>query len=355
MSNSLDNFPVSALISSDALNVLSTLSQTWYVVDVLGQVRESASSSVDYGLVVLGQIEDRGLMQLVDQVSTSGERVQREFFVPTSRNHPERTLFIRIAPLRNSLVLLLVEDLTEERRLDSVRRDFVANISHELKTPVGALSLLAEAIESAVDDPEMVQHFAHRIRREADRLSDLVIDLIDLSSLQSGTPGVSFDDVDVDDVVTEACDDVQMIAKSKKIEFVVSGTGNLHLQGRREQILTAIRNLLTNAIHYSHSDTRVAVGTRLVDGVVEISVVDQGIGITAAEQDRIFERFYRVDPARSRETGGTGLGLSIVKHVCVSHGGECTVWSQQGHGTTFTMRIPQRLDNTLHPEKERKE
>lgn len=350
--SSLDNFPVSALISSDALNILSTLSQTWYVVDVLGQVRESAPSAVDYGLVVLGQVEDKNLLDLIDQATVQGKRIEREVSIPKSRTHPEHTLYLRIAPLRNGLVLLLVEDLTEERRLDAVRRDFVANISHELKTPVGALSLLAEAIESAVDDPDMVQHFAHRIRREAERLSELVIDLIDLSSLQTGTPGISFEDVLVDSIVTEACDDVQMLAKSKRIEIVVGGTGNLHLEGRREQLLSALRNLLTNAIHYSHEGTRVAVGTRLSNGVVEISVVDQGIGIPAAELERIFERFYRVDPARSRDTGGTGLGLSIVKHVCVSHGGECTVWSQVGHGTTFTMRIPQKLNQPLTAEKE---
>lgn len=352
MSQSFESFPVSALISSDALNILSTLSQTWYVIDVLGQVRESAPNGVDYGLVVLGQLEDRNLLEIVDQVANSGKKVEREVSIAKTRLHPAHTLFVRVAPLRNGLVLLLVEDLTEERRLDAVRRDFVANISHELKTPVGALSLLAEAIETAVDDAEMVQHFAHRIRREAERLSELVIDLIDLSSLQTGTPGVSFEDVDVDQIVTSACDDVQMLARSKNIEIVVGGTGNLHLEGRREQLLSAIRNLLTNAINYSHPGTRVAVGTRIANGFIEITVVDQGIGIAPAEQERIFERFYRVDPARSRDTGGTGLGLAIVKHVCVSHGGECTVWSQVDQGSTFTMRIPQFLSRNPNYDKE---
>ena len=234
-----------------------------------------------------------------------------------------------------------------DRRLYEVRRDFVANISHELKTPVGALSLLAEAIEAAVDDPESLKHFASRMRYETGRLSSLVADLINLSQLQSDEPLIYGEELSVDALVTQVLDEVQTLAKQRGIEIVVGGTGNLTLWGQRDQLASALRNLLTNAINYSHTGTRVAIGTQQVGEFIDISVVDQGIGIPPAEIDRIFERFYRVDPARSRFTGGTGLGLSIVKHICAVHGGECTVWSQEGHGSTFTMKIPVAAPKSL--------
>ncbi len=249
-------------------------------------------------------------------------------------------LRVRSAPLAAGNVALMIDDLTEERRVDAVRRDFIANVSHELKTPVGALSLLAEAVRSATDDPAAIQRFAARMQTEAVRLSNLVTDLIDLSRLQGDDPLSHAHRVEVDRVVAEAVDSTRQVAAAKEIELVVGGTPDLEVYGEESQLVTALRNLLTNAIAYSPPRTRVAVATLSTKGVVEMAVKDQGIGIPERELTRIFERFYRVDPARSRVTGGTGLGLAIVNHVCSNHGGDVTVWSVAGEGSTFTLRLP---------------
>lgn len=340
------NQPNEATLSlpAEVVRVLEALPQAWMVTDISGHVQLSSESIGSYGIVILDQVEEKQLLDLIEQCRASGVSTAAEILIAKTRTHPEQTLRVRLSALNGNYCLVLIEDITDERRLDAVRRDFVANISHELKTPVGALSLLAEAIETAAEDPDTVTHFAGRMRREASRLSTLVADLIDLSKLQDHQIDTAAAEIDVDQMVTSALDDVQMLATAKEIEIVVGGTGNLQMRGNLEQLSSALRNLLTNAIHYSHNHTRVAVGTRLVDGVIEISVVDQGIGISQADQDRVFERFYRVDPARSRMTGGTGLGLSIVKHICAAHGGECTVWSQPGHGSTFTLHLPQYPD-----------
>lgn len=335
---------VTLSLPAEVVRVLEALPQAWMVTDISGHVQLSSESIGSYGIVILDQVEEKQLLDLIEQCRASGVSTAAEILIAKTRTHPEQTLRVRLSALNGNYCLVLIEDITDERRLDAVRRDFVANISHELKTPVGALSLLAEAIETAAEDPDTVTHFAGRMRREASRLSTLVADLIDLSKLQDHQIDTDSTEIDIDQMVTSALDDVQMLATAKEIEIVVGGTGNLKMRGNLEQLSSALRNLLTNAIHYSHNHTRVAVGTRLVDGVIEISVVDQGIGISQADQDRVFERFYRVDPARSRMTGGTGLGLSIVKHICAAHGGECTVWSQPGHGSTFTLHLPQYPD-----------
>ena len=224
--------------------------------------------------------------------------------------------------------------------VDEVRRDFVANVSHELKTPVGALSLLAEAVEGAAEDPEAVLRFAGRMQHEAARLSSMVNELIELSRLQNDDARAHSTEVSIDDVIADGCDFVRTAVAAKQIDLRATGEHGLVVFGVREQLVTALRNLLDNAVSYSPERTRVVVAAHAVDDRVEISVTDQGIGISEADQDRIFERFYRVDPARSRATGGTGLGLSIVKHVCVNHGGDVVVWSSEGSGSTFTLRLP---------------
>jgi two-component system sensor histidine kinase SenX3 len=249
-------------------------------------------------------------------------------------------LRVRAAALGMGAILVLIDDLAEERRVDVVRRVLVAHVSHELKTPVGALSLLAEAVLAASDDPVQVRHFAERMQIEASRLSHLIQDVIDLSRLQGDDPLTHAEVVDVDDLVQRALDDVRTLAANDEIELIVGETSGAMVYGDHGQLLTAVRNLVANAISYSPSHTRVAISVRASDAIVEISVKDQGIGIPVNDLDRIFERFYRVDPARSRVTGGTGLGLAIVKHVCQNHGGECTVWSEPGIGSTFTLRLP---------------
>jgi signal transduction histidine kinase len=237
-------------------------------------------------------------------------------------------------------VALVLQDVTETRRTEAVRRDFVANVGHELKTPVGALALLAEAIEQAADDPEAVQRFAGRIAREADRLGRLVRELIDLSRLQGGEPLPALEPVDVDDVIVEAVDRTRTAAKAKDLAIAVGGQPGLVVRGVESQLVTAVTNLLANAVAYSEGGSRIAVAARARSGFAEIAVTDSGVGIPRKDRLRVFERFYRVDQSRASGTGGTGLGLAIVKHVATNHGGSVTVWSEEGLGSTFTLRIP---------------
>jgi two-component system sensor histidine kinase SenX3 len=239
-------------------------------------------------------------------------------------------------------VALVVEDISEAARVDAVRRDFVANVSHELKTPVGALQLLAEAIGDAAEDPPAVTNFARRIATEATRLGRLVQELIDLSRLQGAEPSEAHVPTALEKAVGEALDRTRLAAQAKHITIaVVTEPGPmLMVLGAERQLATAVANLLENAIHYSPDRTRVVVGLRRRDDIAEVSVADEGIGITEDDLERVFERFYRADPARSRQTGGTGLGLAIVKHIAEGHGGEATVWSAPGKGSTFTLRVP---------------
>ena len=245
---------------------------------------------------------------------------------------------------RVASVVLLLDDVTEQRRLEAVRRDFVANVSHELKTPVGALTLLAEAVTEAADDPEAVQRFAGRMQHEGVRLGRLVRELIELSRLQGAEPLPGDQQVLVARVIDEAVDRSRLVAESAGIELRISASGDLAVRGNESQLAMAVANLIDNAIAYSARGTRVAIIARatLDQGQprVEIAISDQGIGIAEAELTRVFERFYRVDPARSRATGGTGLGLAIVKHVATNHGGSVSVWSVEGAGSTFTIRLP---------------
>jgi two-component system sensor histidine kinase SenX3 len=237
-------------------------------------------------------------------------------------------------------VALVLQDVTEARRVEAVRRDFVANVGHELKTPVGALALLAEAIEGAADDPEAVQRFAARMAHESERLARLVRELIDLSRLQGGDPLPDLAPVAVDQVLAEAVDRTRMAAGAKGLEIAVGGQTGLVVQGVESQLTTAVTNLLANAVAYSTGDGRIAVAARARSGFAEIAVTDSGIGIPRNDRQRVFERFYRVDQSRASATGGTGLGLAIVKHVASNHGGSVSVWSEEGLGSTFTMRIP---------------
>jgi signal transduction histidine kinase len=237
-------------------------------------------------------------------------------------------------------VALVLEDVTETRRTEAVRRDFVANVGHELKTPVGALALLAEAIEGAADDPEAVQRFAARIAHEADRLGRLVRELIDLSRLQGGEPLPELQPVPVDRVLAEAVDRTRTAARAKQLDIAVGGQHGLVVRGVENQLATAVTNLLANAVAYSTGESRIAVAARARSGFAEIAVTDSGIGIPRQDRQRVFERFYRVDQSRASSTGGTGLGLAIVKHVASNHGGAVTVWSEEGLGSTFTLRIP---------------
>jgi two-component system sensor histidine kinase SenX3 len=252
-----------------------------------------------------------------------------------------RELTIKVVKLQDfDYVLILISDESEAQRVHEVRRDFVANISHELKTPIGALSLLSEAVLSAKDDPEAVAKFATRMQHEAKRLTDLVQEIINLSRLQDSDPLSVAREVSINEIAQIAVDQCQTIAQARKIHISCGDFPDAIVLGDPEQISMAIHNLIENAINYSPENTKISVTSAVDSGIVQISVTDQGIGIPEADQARIFERFYRVDPARSRETGGTGLGLSIVKHVATNHGGEVKVWSSPNVGSTFALRLP---------------
>jgi two-component system, OmpR family, sensor histidine kinase SenX3 len=241
-------------------------------------------------------------------------------------------------------VALVLTDVTEARRVEAVRRDFVANVGHELKTPVGALALLAEAVQGAADDPETVQRFAARMQHEADRLARLVRELIDLSRLQGAEPLPELVPVAIATVIGEAVDRTRAAAAAKDIPLAVGAQPGLVVRGVEAQLATALTNLLANAVAYSPPGTTIAVGARARSGFAEIAVTDSGIGIPRSARSRVFERFYRVDQSRASATGGTGLGLAIVKHVASNHGGSVTVWSEEGLGSTFTLRIPLGVD-----------
>lgn len=250
-------------------------------------------------------------------------------------------LQVRVSPIgEQGLVVVLIFDESEFRRLDAIRRDFIANISHELKTPIGALSILSEAVLGARDDPDAIVKFATRMQAEAKRLSDLVQEIIDLSRLQDDDPLKNAKVIKLSDLIAEAIDASHMAADSRSISLSFTQLDDIQVLGDRHQIQMAISNLIENAINYSPDGTRVAIALRAQGDLAEISISDQGIGIPEKDIERVFERFYRVDPARSRATGGTGLGLSIVKHVVANHGGDISVWSEEGAGTTFTIRLP---------------
>ena len=253
----------------------------------------------------------------------------------------KREFEVSVSPLNDEgMVLVLISDQSEARRIDAVRRDFVANVSHELKTPIGALGLLSEAILGAKDQPDAVVKFASRMQMEAKRLTDLVQEIIDLSRLQSSDPLQKAFDVEASDVVREAVAQAALSAESRKITVEIGEIEDATVNGDRDQLIMAVLNLVENAINYSPESTKVSVVVKVKQELLEISVTDQGIGIAEGELARVFERFYRVDPARSRMTGGTGLGLSIVKHVALNHGGDIKVWSKEGVGSTFTLQLP---------------
>jgi len=321
--------------------VLAVLSSGAIVLDAADAVVSTSPWAVAHGLVRDDNLVHDELRDLARQVRRDGEIQEVELDLPRGPLGRGRiTVGVRVAPLGSAFILLLVDDRTTARRIEEVRRDFVVNVSHELKTPVGGLVLLSDAVLEAKDDPEAVARFALRMQVESTRLTGLVQEIVDLSRLQIADALHEPVLVDVGSATAAAIEQSRVVAESRAIEIVSSLSPDVQVFGDADLLATAIRNLVGNAIHYSEPGTRVAVSVRSEEGLVEIAVSDQGHGIHKSEQARIFERFYRIDAARSRDTGGTGLGLAIVKHICANHGGEVTVWSEEGHGSTFTMRLP---------------
>jgi two-component system sensor histidine kinase SenX3 len=334
------------LVPDGVASVLTVLRSSAVLVDGNDIVLKASAPAYALGLVRGDRVLPGDLAGMIHTVRSTGEIREGELTLTRERSNLPVHVVARVAPLGSRLVLVLADDRTRERRVETIRRDFVANVSHELKTPVGALNLLAEAISEAADDPEAVRRFAGRMQTESDRLNRLVQQIIELSRLQGDELIDEPSDVRINDVVEAALDRARTDAEAKDIDLAARCDEDLVVSGSADQLLVAVSNLIENAVTYSPEGARVAVmahrrkGSDRVGPTVEVTVSDQGIGIPEWELDRIFERFYRLDPARSRDTGGTGLGLSIVKHVAASHGGDIVVWSEPGQGSSFTLRLP---------------
>lgn len=327
-------------LPADALTLLDRLPGDWCVITHHGRVYRSSPTFGALGLLHVGGLTSPRFADLADATLCDGQ--SRSDDIPIGGSDvaaPPGMLRIRTSRISDDHVLCLIDDITAATRVDAMRRDFLENVSHELKTPVGAIVLLADAAESAMDDPKALHRFISRMQQEAARMKNLINDITDLSRLQAAHLADARL-LSVRRAAAEAVDAVQLAARDKRIDILRDIPQGLRVFADEEQLLTALRNLLSNAVRYSPPHTRITVRAREVEGYTEICVEDQGIGIEPEHQARIFERFHRVDPARSRQTGGTGLGLAIVKHICLSHGGEVTVQSEVAKGSTFTLRFP---------------
>ena len=332
----------SLTIPEGVREVLHGMDDAAVVVDASFTVLAASAAAVPFSFVEGRSVPD-------DQLRSVARRARSESSPATEtlrlrRGAPPaepRLVVVRATRISPRLTLLVLRDITERERVEQMRRDFVANTSHELKTPVGAVSLLAEAIESAADDPPQVRIFAARLTAEANRLALLTSRIMNLSRLQASDQLTEEREVSVDEVVAAALDAHAIQADSAGVDVVRGGKRGLYVRGDAQVLSEAVGNLIANAIAYSPQGSNVGVGVKSVDGIVEIAVTDRGIGIAEGDQDRVFERFYRADPARARRTGGSGLGLSIVKHAVQRHGGEVRLWSRPGRGSTFTIRLPE--------------
>lgn len=302
-------------------------------------------------LVHEGELDDRGWAAARQVLA---ERRNVDFDLVGDDRKRGRSLSVRgQARLLDARVgryaVLFADDDSEIVRMESARRDFVANVSHELKTPVGAMGLLAEALLESADDPDTVRHFGKKVLKESHRLGAMVTELIALSRLQGAEKLPNLEVVAVDDVIAEALDNAALTADAAEIEITTDEPSGLLVLGDRMLLVTALTNLMSNAVNYSPQGSPVSVSRTLRRKHVQISVTDHGIGIAPKYQQRVFERFYRVDKARSRATGGTGLGLAIVKHVALNHNGRIRLRSKPGEGSTFTLELPAHNPASDHP------
>ncbi|MEI8230983.1 MAG: ATP-binding protein [Actinomycetes bacterium] len=331
---------------ADAIAFLEVLSVAGLVLDRLNNVVANTEMANDMGLAEYGRLSSEEMKELASRARVTSETLTEEISFARNLRTAKVELSVKATPLDEAHIILVVEDKTEAKRLDETRRDFVENISHELKTPISSISLLSEALQVAIDNPDQVKKFAKNLQRESKRLGSLVKEIIQLSRIQGGDLASSVEPVDLSLVIFEAVDLNQFQADAKNIKVTVSTSAGLVVMGDSELLTMAMKNLIENAIVYSNEDTQVGIGVKEVDGFAEITVTDNGLGIPLDQQERIFERFYRVDPSRSRATGGTGLGLSIVKHAAINHGGDVNVFSRVGLGSTFTLRLPLFTEST---------
>lgn len=329
------------VISDGAAELLEVLAEAGIVLNAKNTVVKATTSALAMGLIRDRNLAHDGLDELVNTARGSTVVQVAEIELDAGILGAKK-LFVRAraVELGAGSILLIVDDKTESKRLDDTRRDFMANISHELKTPVGAIGLLSEAILDNTGDVELVQKFSEKILKESKRLSALVKDIIQLSRIQATETILTAELVELDPVVREAIDRNAFKAESRKVKIEYLSEKGLRVIGDEEMLAVAFKNIIENAIVYSAIGAKVGVSLAKNGSVAEVRVVDSGVGISKEDQKRIFERFYRTDPARSRETGGTGLGLSIVKHVITSHLGEIRLSSKLGIGSTFTLRLP---------------
>jgi two-component system sensor histidine kinase SenX3 len=320
--------------------VLELMGSVGIVVDGFNKVVGTNSWAESYGLVARGLLVHSETVDLVKRARSGSEIESFEGILRVGLAQEKVSVAAKAKLVSGDYVVLVLEDRTSDIRLDKTRRDFIENISHELKTPIGAIALLSEAIQEAGDDRAAVSKFAASLNKESSRLTFLVQDIIKLSRLQSEEVIADAELIDLNEVVAEAIDRNEQLAANRKIRLVSEQSPKLEVFGNKEMLITAVKNLIENAISYSDQGTSVGIGCSAKESIAEITVTDSGSGISPENQERIFERFYRADPSRSRETGGTGLGLSIVKHVAKTHRGEIKLFSQVGVGSTFTLRVP---------------
>jgi two-component system sensor histidine kinase SenX3 len=320
--------------------VLELMGSVGIVVDFSNKVVGKNSWAESFGLVDRGYLVHAEISDLVKRARSGFAIESFEGILRVGLAQEKVSVAAKAKLVAGDYVVLVLEDRTSDIRLDKTKSDFIENISHELKTPIGAIALLSEAIQEAGDDREAVSKFAASLNKESSRLTLLVQDIIKLSRLQSEEVIAAAELVDLHDVLVEAIDRNEQLAFNRKIRLVSDQKSNLEVFGNKEMLITAVKNLVENAISYSDQGTSVGIGCTVKDNIAEVAVTDSGSGISPENQQRIFERFYRADPSRSRDTGGTGLGLSIVKHVAKIHRGEIKLFSQVGVGSTFTLRIP---------------
>jgi two-component system sensor histidine kinase SenX3 len=323
-----------------AAEILELFGSVGILLGASNQVVRMNNRAESFGFVTRGMLVQRDLIELAQLARSSKEVESFEGVLRFGLAQEKISVSAKASLVANDYVVLVLEDRTKDIRLDKTRRDFIENISHELKTPIGAIALLSEAIAQAGDDRATIEKFAGNLHKEARRLSHLVQDIIELSRLQSEEVLADAELVDLSSVVSEAVDRNEQLASKRNIRLLSEGGVGPEVFGNKEMLTAAVKNLIENAISYSDPGSQVGIGCAAKGPLAEIVVTDSGAGISAENQERVFERFYRIDPSRSRETGGTGLGLSIVKHVAKIHRGDVKLFSQLGVGSTFTIRIP---------------
>jgi two-component system, OmpR family, sensor histidine kinase SenX3 len=323
-----------------ASEILELLGSVGILLDQNNQVIRMNNRAEPFGFISRGALVQPELFELVRRARATRQVESFEGSINVGMKKSQLEVSAKASLVAGDYVVLVLEDQTQKSRLDKTRRDFIENISHELKTPIGAIALLAEAIQGAEDDAETRNRFAGNLIKESNRLTHLVQDIIELSRVQSEEVLATAELINLTDVISDAVDRNEQVARSRNVRVLFQNEPGPEIFGNREMLATAVKNLIENAINYSTSGSQVGIGSKSIGDVAEVSVTDSGAGISIENQARVFERFFRVDSSRSRETGGTGLGLSIVKHVAKIHRGEVKLFSQPGVGSTFTLRIP---------------